>query len=101
MTGLTAWVAKQPFAAPLYPFTSHEWLCVGLHTGYKPERPFFSCGVGAGGQFRCSLWAAVGESLGERVVPFEQAGEVFAEFTSQLLGCSPDAEPGAAPDTAI
>ena len=62
MVGLTAWVAVQPFAAPLFPGTSHEWLCVHLHTGYNPDLPFFSCGARADGQFECELWAAVGRS---------------------------------------
>ena len=62
MVGLTAWVAEQPFAAPLFPGTSHEWLCVDLHTGYNPDLPFFSCGARADGQFECELWAAVGRS---------------------------------------
>jgi hypothetical protein len=55
MVGLTAWVAEQPFAVPLFPGTSHEWLCVGMHTGYNPDRPFYSCGVRSDGQFECEL----------------------------------------------
>jgi hypothetical protein len=86
MVGLTAWVAEQPFAAPLFPSTSHEWLCVGLHTGYDPDRPFFSCLARVDGQFECELWAAVCSSRGRRVVPIDQAREVFAEFTALLLG---------------
>jgi hypothetical protein len=86
MVGLTAWVAVQPFAASLFPGTSHEWLCVHLHTGYNPNLPFFSCGARGDGQYECELWAAVGRSWGKRVVPFNQAREVFAEFVASLHG---------------
>ena len=98
MVGLTAWVAEQPFAAPLFPGTSHEWLCVHLHTGYKPELPFFSCGARGDGQFECELWAAVGRSRGRRVVPLDQARYVFAEFVALLHGIGGSAEQGAQAD---
>ena len=98
MVGLTAWVAEQPFAAPLFPGTSHEWLCVHLHTGYYPDLPFFSCGARGDGEFECELWAAVGRSRGKRVVPLGQAREAFAEFVGLLHGLAADAEPGAAAD---
>jgi hypothetical protein len=86
MVGLTAWVAEQPFSAPLFPGTSHAALCVHLHTGYNPNLPFFSCEVRGDGQFECELWATVGRSRGKRVVPFDQAREVFAEFVKLLHG---------------
>ena len=54
MVGVTAWVAEQPFAAPLFPGTPHEWLCVHLQTGYNPDLPFFSCGRGATGSLSTS-----------------------------------------------
>jgi len=88
MVGLTAWVAVQSFAAPLFPGTSHEWLCVQLHTGYNPDPPFFSCGARADGQFECELWVAVGRSRGRRVVPFDQARKVFGEFVASLHAIS-------------
>jgi hypothetical protein len=86
MIGLTAWVAEQPFAVPLYPNTSHQWLCVSLHTGYNPELPFFSCVVRGDGQFICELWAGIGRSRGRRVVPFETSHQVFAEYVALLHG---------------
>jgi hypothetical protein len=97
MVGLTTWVAEQPFAAPLFPGTSHEWLCVHLHAGYNPDLPFFSCGARSDGQFECELWAAVGRSRGQKVVPFGQAREVFEEFVGLLHGLGRNAEPDAAP----
>jgi hypothetical protein len=100
MVGLTAWVAEQPFAAPLFPGTSHEWLCVHLHAGYDPDRPFFSCGARGDGLFVCVLWAAVGRRRGKRLVPLDQTREVFAEFVGLLHGLAADAEPGAAADPA-
>jgi hypothetical protein len=84
MVGLSSWVGEQPFAASLFPGTSHEWLCVHLRPGYNPDLPFFSCGARADGEFECELWAAVGRSQGSRVTPFGQAREVFAEFVGQL-----------------
>jgi hypothetical protein len=86
MVGLAAWVTEQSFAVPLFPNTSHEWLCVSLHTGYEPERPFFSCGVRADGQFQFELWAAVGHSRGRRLVPFEESRQVFLEYVALLQG---------------
>jgi hypothetical protein len=93
MVGLTAWVAEQQFAAPLFPSTSHEWLCVDLRPGYNPDLPFFSCGARGDGQFECELWAAVGSSRGRRVVPLDQARGVFAEFVALLHGIGGRAEP--------
>ena len=66
MIELATWVAEQPFAGPLLPCTSHEWLCVQLHLGYNPDRPFFSCGIRADSQFEFSLWASVGRRLAHR-----------------------------------
>ncbi len=86
MVALTSWVAEQPFAAPLYPGTSHEWLCVDLHIGYNPDLPFFSCGVRSDGRFECELWVSVGSSQDRRVVALDQAREVFAEFVVLLHG---------------
>jgi hypothetical protein len=97
MVGLTEWVAKQPFVAKIFPGTSHEWLCVHLHTGYNPDLPFFSCGVREDGQFECELWAAVGSSRGKREVLFRQACETFAEFVGHLHRVAAEAEPSAAP----
>jgi hypothetical protein len=93
MVGLTAWVAEQPFAAPLFPGTSLWRLCVHLHTGYDPDRPFFSCGARGDGQFECELWAAVGSSRGKRVVQLGQAREVLVEFVGRLHKVAVDAEP--------
>jgi hypothetical protein len=92
MVGLTAWVADQPFAAPLFPSTSLWHLCVHLHTGYNPDLPFFSCGARGDGQFECKLWASVGSSRGRRVVPLDQAREVFAEFVALLHGMAGSGE---------
>ncbi|MBX7104586.1 MAG: hypothetical protein K1X57_10930 [Gemmataceae bacterium] len=86
MVGLTAWVAEQPFAASLFPATSHEHLCVQLRSGYNPDLPLISCTATGDGQFACELWAAVGSSRGQRVVPLCHARGVFAEFVAFLQG---------------
>lgn len=99
MIELTAWVGEQPFATPLFPATSHEWLCVHLHAGYNPDLPFFSCGVHGYGWFECELWASVGSSRGRRVVPIDQAREVFAEFVGLLNDISGSDEPVAPTDS--
>lgn len=98
MVGVTAWVAEQPFAAPLFPGTPHEWLCVHLQTGYNPDLPFFSCGARGDGQFEYELWAAVGSRRGRRVVPLDQARDVFAEFVALLHGVGGRAEQSAPAD---
>jgi hypothetical protein len=98
MVGLTAWVAEQPFAAGLFPCTSHERLWVELHTGYDPDQPHLSCGVCGDGQFECALWAGVGRNRGKWVVPFGQARETLAALVGRLYGLAADAEPGAAAD---
>jgi hypothetical protein len=84
MVSLAAWVGQQPYAAQLYPGTSHEWLCVDLLPGYDPDRAFFSCGARPGGQFECELWASVGRSLGQQVVPLDEARTLFMEFVGRL-----------------
>ena len=86
MVALTAWAGKQPFASQLYPGTSHEYLCVHLLPGYNPDQPFFSCGVGSDGQFRCELWARVSQSACRKSVPIDQAQSLFVEFVSKLVG---------------
>ncbi|HEX4792180.1 MAG TPA: hypothetical protein VH370_00220 [Humisphaera sp.] len=84
MVGLTAWIADQSFAAPLFPNTSHEWLCVSLHKGYKPDLPFFSCCARADGKFECEFCDKAGHGQGKRVVPFEQSREIFTDFVALL-----------------
>jgi hypothetical protein len=98
MVGLTGWVAEQPFAASLYPGTSHECLCVHLHTGYNPRLPFFSCAPRGEGQFEFELWAAVGSSLDRRVTALDQVRETFTEFVRLLRSIGGGAEPSAAAD---
>lgn len=98
MVELTAWVAEQTFAVSLFPFTSHEWLCVGLHAGYDPDRPLFACVVQADGLFNYELRDAVGHRRRKLVVPFGKARKVFVEFVGLLQGLAADAEAGAAAD---
>jgi hypothetical protein len=86
MVELTGWVARQPWAAGLFPNTSHEWLCVKLKPGYDPDRPFFSCGARADGQFECELWAAVGRTLERRLFPLSEAQSAFWNFARRLEG---------------
>ncbi len=85
MVGLTAWVSGQPFAAALYPGTSHEWLCVHLQPGYHPDQPFLSCGVRPDGQFECELWAQVGRSRERKVASLDQDCALFKEFAGKLM----------------
>jgi GYF domain 2 len=86
MVGLAAWVAEQPFAAPLFPGTALEWLYVSLQSGFHLERPFFSCRARGDGQFECELWAGHGSSRSHRVAPLDQAPEVFVDFVGLLSG---------------
>jgi hypothetical protein len=95
MIDLAEWVGKQPFAARLYPGTSHEWLIVSLTPGYDPNQPFFSCLSLADSTFICELCAAVGRSHGKESFALRQAHEAFTEFVSRLASI---AEPGVAPD---
>ena len=84
MIVLAEWVAKQPYAARLYPGTSHECLTVSLVPGYQPDLPFFSCLSLADGTSSCELWAAVGESRGEKSYPLQQIEKGFTEFVNRL-----------------
>ena len=86
MVELTAWVAQQPWAAVLFPSTSHEWLCVTLKPGGDPDAPFFSCGAGSDGQFDCELWAAGGRRLERRLFPMNEAQSAFWNFVRRLEG---------------
>lgn len=91
MVELTSWIAEQPFAAPLYPSTSHEWLCVSLRAGYHPDLPFFSCVARGDGRFECELWVKVGRSHCNRVVVYlGQAREAFTEFVGLLHALAAD-----------
>jgi hypothetical protein len=91
MVDLTAWIAQQPWAAGLYPSTSHQWLCVKLMPGYHPDFPAFSCGTRADGQFECELWAAVGNRLEKKLFPLNEMQSAFWSFVRRLEGVS--AEP--------
>jgi hypothetical protein len=84
MVGLTAWIAQQPFAAPLFPGTAHEWLRVHLHTGRKSDLPFFSCAMRSDGRFEGELWASVGNSRGRWVVPLKQTRGLFVKLVDML-----------------
>lgn len=86
MAGLAAWVAEQPFAAPVLPGKSVYTLTVHLRPGYNPGEPFFSCGVGEDGMFEYELMTAAGPEGFRREVPAEQAREAFVEFV-ELLYC--------------
>ena len=84
MVKLTDWVAQQPWAALLFPNTSHAWLCVKLKPGYDPDLPFFACGVRSDGQFECTLYAKVGRNLERRRFPMEEAQFAFWNFVQRL-----------------
>jgi hypothetical protein len=84
MAELSAWVAHQPWAAELYPSTSHEWLCVKLKPGYDCDVPFFACGARPDGQFECTLCAKVGHDLERRRFPIEEAQTAFWNFVRRL-----------------
>lgn len=86
MVELTDWVAQQPWAARLFPNTSHEWLCVKLKPGYDPDAPFFACGARSDGQFECTLCAKVGHDLEKRRFPIEEAQAAFWNFVRRLEG---------------
>jgi hypothetical protein len=96
MIGLADWVGKQPFAARIYPGTSHEWLIVSLTPGYDPpNQPFFSCLSLADSTFSCELWAAVGRTRSKKSFPLRQTHEAFTEFIGRLESI---VEPDVAPD---
>ena len=84
MAELTTWVAHQEWAASVFPFTSHESLCVKVKPGYDPDTPFFSCQPRRDGQFEFELWAAVGRSLERRVFPVSEVQSAFANFVRRL-----------------
>jgi hypothetical protein len=65
MVALTAWVAEQPFAAPLFPGTSHEWLCVHPRPGYNPDLPSRAeRGRTGNSSASCGRRSAAGEVVG-------------------------------------
>lgn len=84
MVDLTAWASEQPFAAHLYPCTSHQWLCIQLLPGYNPDQPNFACGVKSEGQFECSLWVKGQRRLIRQTVPIDQARLLFMDFVDKL-----------------
>src|SRR5579859_2631348 len=81
---LVKWASNQSWSGQLFPFTSHEILCVELVPGYNPDLPFFSTAVDGSGQFTFELWMRVGERVHKQTCTPERAMEVFQDFL-QLL----------------
>jgi hypothetical protein len=86
MVDLTDWVAQQPWAARLFPSTSHEWLCVALKPGFDPAAPLFACCARADGLFECRLWGAGARQPAERRLPMEEARSAFWNSVRRLEG---------------
>jgi len=84
MVSLTEWIGSQPFAAALYPHTSHEHLCVQLRPGYLPDEPFIFACVRSDGQFECGFQGRKGRLLARRTSPIESAHDVFASALIRL-----------------
>lgn len=83
MIDLTAWVAEQSMATPLYPSTSLCMLLVSLWPGYHPDLPFFACGANERGRFSCELCLA-GCSSKKKLFPMDRVREAFTEYTGRL-----------------
>jgi len=84
MVSFAGWIGSQPFAAALYPHTSHEHLCVHLRSGYPPDEPcIFAC-VRSDRQFECGLRGRKGRLLARRISPIESAHDVFASALIRL-----------------
>jgi hypothetical protein len=86
MVDLTGWAAQQPWAARLFPSTSHEWLCVKLKPGFDTDEPFFSCVARADGQLYFKLWKSNGNQLEKQKFPVSEAQSKFWNFVQRLEG---------------
>lgn len=84
MASFASWIGSQPFAAQLYPGTSHQWLHVQLRPGYLPDEPGIVACVRPDGQFECRLHGRKGHLLVRRTSPIESAPDVFASALIRL-----------------
>jgi len=84
MANFSRWIGSQPFAALLYPHTSHQYLCVQLRPGYHPDEPSIVACVRVDGQFECGLRGRKGQLLVRRTSPIESARDVFASTLIRL-----------------
>src|SRR4051794_16787924 len=84
MVDFARWAASRPSAVVLYPYTSHQWLCVALRAGYRPDEPFVAAGVRPDGLFQCELWGRVGHRRHSRVCPITAAPDVFESSIIRL-----------------
>jgi hypothetical protein len=78
MVGFARWVGSQPFAAALYPFTSHEHLCIRLRPGYFPDEPLIFALARPDGQFECGIRDGSGQLRVTLLGPIEAAPDAFA-----------------------
>ena len=93
MVDLAAWVAQQPWAESLYPFTSHQWLCVKLRPGHVPDLNFFACGpLHDKGLFKFEL-VVRDRPIERKLFPLVEARSTFWNFVRRLESESSDCNP--------
>lgn len=84
MAELAEWISKQSFAAPLFPSTSHQWLCVALHPDFDPDAAKFFCCTRPDGQFEFSQRNLAVYDQGKQFCAPGDARETFQKFASIL-----------------
>ncbi len=81
---LIRWAANQEWTAHLFPGTSLNTLCLHTKPGYNPELPFFSCNAQSNGEIAFQMFRAVGDLAAEKIVPADEAHEVFEDYAKLL-----------------
>ena len=84
MVAIAGSLANHAFGARLFPFMSHESLCIALHEHYDPQLPFFSVTLKPDGVLEFALWRAVGDLAESTRHTVADVLPVFDSFLERL-----------------
>ena len=85
MISLAEWIATQPWARELYPFTSHDALCVSLSADDDGVQPFAAFEIQLDGQLACELWSGLNRRHRMYRYPMADARRAIANTVQSLM----------------
>ena len=84
MIAISVAVAGHVADSGVYPFMSHESLCIALERRYDPRLPFFCMALNREGLLKFNLWRSVGDLASEAVCQPPEALAIFDLFLGNL-----------------
>jgi hypothetical protein len=84
MVAVVAALIQRTLGTPVYPFMSHESLCLTLGEGYDPQLPFVSLTLNREGALHFALWRSVGDLAGSSDHPLDDLLPTFDSYLERL-----------------